>query len=140
MVEAVDFRDNLSFLLVQVAQQVERSSEAALRELGFTARHYGVMAMLGQPRQMSQRELADLIGVDQTTMVALIDHLEELGYVQRHQDTADRRRHALRLTPAGHAAAEQAATALAACEAGFTQPLSPREREQLRALARRLLA
>jgi DNA-binding MarR family transcriptional regulator len=50
---------------------------------------------------MTQRALADLLGIFPSRLVLLLDELEERGLVERHASRADRRSHALRLTPKG---------------------------------------
>lgn len=50
-------------------------------------------------------ELAGRLGVDRTTMVALIDGLERKGLVERRRSARDRRRNVVLLTAEGNGAA-----------------------------------
>ena len=50
---------------------------------------------------MSQSELADRLGVEGATMVAMIDRLVKAGLVLREASTTDRRVKRVVLTPAG---------------------------------------
>ncbi len=49
----------------------------------------------------SQRALCDRLGIDPSDMVGLVDTLEQAGFLTRERHPADRRRHALRVAPAG---------------------------------------
>jgi DNA-binding MarR family transcriptional regulator len=65
-------------------------------------KHAGLMTALATSSSASQQELAVLLGVAPSLVVALADHLETLGAVRRVRDPADRRRQILTLTEHGH--------------------------------------
>ncbi|MEV4510031.1 MarR family transcriptional regulator [Dactylosporangium sp. NPDC049525] len=50
---------------------------------------------------VNQQALIDLLGVDPSTLVAVLNELEGLGLASRQRDTADRRRHIVTITPKG---------------------------------------
>src|SRR5207237_936970 len=77
----------------------------------------------------SQRQLGRAIGVDPRNLVLLIDQLEERGLVERAADLGDRRRHAVRLTPAGEAALGELRRVGAEAEDELLAPLDERERK-----------
>jgi MarR family transcriptional regulator for hemolysin len=54
---------------------------------------------------LTQRELAEILQVDKTVIVRVVDHLSECGYVERKANPDDRRQHKLATT-------EQAKTVL----------------------------
>ena len=63
----------------------------------------------------SQQDLCISMHMDANNCVLMLNDLEELGYVERRRDPADRRRHIVEMTPAGHKAmlaAEQAMESL----------------------------
>jgi DNA-binding MarR family transcriptional regulator len=104
-------------------------------ELGLEVKQFGVMtALAGLDAAPSQQELADLIRIDRTTMVAMIDSLEEAGYVARCRNPADRRQQLLELTPAGRGARERAERIAVEAEREFLSPLSAGEAKELRRL------
>jgi MarR family transcriptional regulator for hemolysin len=72
--------------------------DAARAELGMP--QFRVMAHLF-PGAMTNRELAEAIGVSVPTMSRLVERLVKRGFVRRTQDPHDRRQAALALTPAG---------------------------------------
>jgi DNA-binding MarR family transcriptional regulator len=79
------------------------------------------------------------MGIDRTTMVALIDDLQERGLVQRRQDPDDRRRNVVELTDAGQDITRQAARAGEQAERAFLNPLSASEAQQFKKTLRALL-
>jgi DNA-binding MarR family transcriptional regulator len=86
-----------------------------------------------------QQELVAATGIDPSTMVAMIDALEQSGLAERRPHAADRRKRELYLTPAG----EQALAAGREVGERVTEevlgPLSVEERKQLNAMLRRLV-
>lgn len=84
-------------------------------------------------------EVAHRLGVDGTTMVALIDELESKGLVQRRRDSDDRRKNVVALTEAGRTTLRRASGAADEAERRFLGSLSDDEaaklKEALRAVA-----
>lgn len=56
---------------------------------------------------ISQKELAERVGIDGSSLVRLLDILSERGLLERRPDPADRRSRQLYLTPAGEDAVRQ---------------------------------
>jgi DNA-binding MarR family transcriptional regulator len=103
------------FLIVRVAEAIDRRFAARLRPLKLRPRQLHVLRYLEAAGAISQTALADGIGVDAANLVQTLDELEAAGLIRREIDTHDRRRRRITLTPAGlrklHAglrAAEQA--------------------------------
>ena len=65
---------------------------------------YQALVSLNEFGGLSQQQVSDLIGVDRSDMVRILDRLETAGFVVRERDAHDRRRHVLALTPAGRRA------------------------------------
>lgn len=70
-------------------------------DLALTVRGYWLLEAIGPAPAHSQRELCDLLGIDRSDMVRLVDVLEDAGLVERVRDTADRRRQLIGPTTAG---------------------------------------
>ena len=70
-----------------------------LKEFGLTPMQFFVLAMLWKNEGSSQQRVADDSFCDKSTIVHLIDKLEEAGFVERQQVPQDRRMHRLLLTP-----------------------------------------
>jgi DNA-binding MarR family transcriptional regulator len=88
---------------------------------------------------MSQQALGEYIGKDRTTIVAIVDELEEEGLVERRRNPDDRRAYALQVTPRGHDWLTRAKPALVAAEDGLLDALDGEERATLMSLLQRVL-
>jgi DNA-binding MarR family transcriptional regulator len=127
--------ERLSFLLKQAFALMDEATERELARLSVNGREFAVLTLVDAEGAASQQRLAARIGVDRTTMVALIDALEEKELVSRRRDPTDRRAYIVEATPAGRKtlqgalravklAEQQALAALTATEAAaFKQTL-----------------
>jgi len=105
------------------------------------ARHLAVlMALDTAAAPVSQRWLAESLGLNRTVMGRLVDELVHDGLVQRERSATDRRSYALRTTAAGLEAVARAAPELDASDATLTTHLSTAERARLNELLRELLS
>jgi DNA-binding MarR family transcriptional regulator len=131
--------DRTSYLLGRAADAVKALGERDLEPLGITPREYTVLAVLAEESPLSQTRVAEILGLDRTTILKLGASLEQLGLVVRERDPADRRAYAVALTPAGEQMRKQAFRLLLDCERRFLSTLAPLERKQLHDLLARLL-
>jgi MarR family transcriptional regulator for hemolysin len=73
-----------------------------LKHLGIGQSGWMTIAMVAKtPEPLSQRALADLVGVEGPSMVSMLDRLERDGFVTRAPCTTDRRVKLVQLTAAG---------------------------------------
>jgi len=131
---ALDAR--LGYLLKHAQQRLAEFSAPALAPFGITGRQLAVLMTIDDVVPLSQQDVASRLGVDRTTMVALIDELEDKGLVQRRPDPADRRRNVVTLTGAGHTTMAGAIAASDDAERRFLSKLSADEVASLRAALR----
>jgi MarR family transcriptional regulator, lower aerobic nicotinate degradation pathway regulator len=123
--------DRVGFLLSMAKGGAESVCMGALEPIGLHPRQYGLMLVLATEGPLSQQELADWVRTDRTTMVALVDGLEERGYVRRERNPADRRAYRLQLTADGKRALTRGRTLMRQAEAQLLRSLNERERKQL---------
>ncbi len=128
--------DHLAFLLVQLGLHGARRFAERLAPLGLEQRHAGMLIRLAANQGRSQQAIAEMIGVNATRMVFLVDELEEHGLVERRRNPADRRSHALYLTEQGLATVDQVRAVTAEHEAEFGAGLTGAQRAQLVSLLR----
>ena len=126
------------FLLSWNGQRTAALFIEALRPLDLHPRHFGVMQLISAHPGATQRELVKGSLIDPSSMVAVIDELEEMGLAERRANPSDRRKHAVHLTPKGRRALERARKAAAGLADELFGPLDAKELETLRRLLRKL--
>ncbi|GGX59768.1 MarR family winged helix-turn-helix transcriptional regulator [Streptomyces minutiscleroticus] len=114
----------LGYLVKHAYLQLAAFLGDALEPFGVHPRELGVLSVIAADgAERSQNELASAIGMDRTTMVAVIDDLEDRGLVERHRSPRDRRRNVVTLTEAGAACLRNAEQARAEAERAYLAPL-----------------
>jgi len=131
-------RSGFAFLLVQLGMEAARQFGERLAPLGVEPRHVGMLTRLAENEGKAQQAIGELIGLNPTQMVFLVDELERRGFVERRRNPADRRSYALYLTPAGWNMLSKVREAGRAHQARLGAPLSKTEQEQLTQLLRRI--
>jgi MarR family transcriptional regulator, lower aerobic nicotinate degradation pathway regulator len=121
----------IGFLLAMTKGGAETIVSTALDEIGIYPRQYGVMLVLATEGPVSQGELAEWVRTDRTTMVALVDGLEERGYVRRERNPADRRAYRLQLTADGKRALTRGRALMRRAENELLRSLDSKERARL---------
>jgi DNA-binding MarR family transcriptional regulator len=101
---------------------------------GVPTRRYEVLQALSDLGPRSQHQLSELLWVNRTIMVKLIDALEGAGLVERRRNPADRRAYALVLTSSGERARVELSAAADRADAGLTAPLSASQHTSLHRL------
>jgi DNA-binding MarR family transcriptional regulator len=101
-------------------------------------RHYEVMQSLADLGPRSQHDLSELLWINRTIMVKLIDSLESPGLVERRRNPADRRSYALDLTASGRRRLAELSRSVERAEDGLTAGLADPQRRRLRELLTRI--
>lgn len=127
-------------LLGRVGIAVKTETMDRFEEAGFSAYHYGVLAVLEEGARETQATIADALGVDRSMLVGLLDQLEERGMIERRRDPNDRRRQMVNLTPAGRRQLAAFRTMVEKIEDEFLAPLDEEERATLHDLLLRVAA
>jgi DNA-binding MarR family transcriptional regulator len=114
----------LGYLLKHAYLRLSGESSRALAPHGIDGRELAVLAVLDAYDELSQLEAAGKLDIDRTTMVALVDTLEDKGLVERRRSPQDRRKNIVQLTPAGRERLRDAESARQEVERRFLEPLS----------------
>ncbi|MCA1703940.1 MAG: MarR family winged helix-turn-helix transcriptional regulator [Actinobacteria bacterium] len=130
--------DATSFFLVRLGLHAASLLREAIEELGLRPRHYAVLDAIEGGGFASQQALGSRLSIDPTSLVALIDHLENAGLVERRRDLADRRRHVLTVTESGREVLRACRAATEEVEKPLLSALDPAEQVQLHQLLARL--
>ena len=125
-------------LLVIAARTGQELASRRLAPMGLSVRLCGVLNLLAEG-PISQQALGEQLGIDRTTIVELIDELEQQGVVVRRRNPSDRRSYALSLTPKGRTVQKRAARAFDGAAEEFLGALRPAERPVFADMLRRLI-
>jgi DNA-binding MarR family transcriptional regulator len=131
--------DQIGYLLSKAHYRVHVSANEALEPLGLTVKHYGLLTLLVHEGSVSQGRLGEVMRIDRTTMVALIDELERAGHVDRTRNPEDRRAYALVATGSGKRIQTKAAALMKRVYDETLSPLSAGERRELRRMLQAII-
>lgn len=126
------------FLLARAGGRAIRTLNRALESSSLRSRHYAVLMAVSEHGGLSQRELGELLGIDPSAVVALIDDLSSAGFVRRDPHPEDRRTRLVVLTDTGREAFTRATALATKVQDTLLAPLTPEERATLVDLLRRI--
>jgi DNA-binding MarR family transcriptional regulator len=129
-----------TFLLSKLGMGTGRLFAEAMAPLGLRPPQFGVLNILDRLEGASQQAIGERLGIDPSSMVGVIDDCEKAGLAERRRDPADRRRHAVYLTPLGRTTLATARRAALRLQEEVLAPLDPAERDTLLELLERLAA
>jgi DNA-binding MarR family transcriptional regulator len=122
----------LGYLLKHAQLRFSEVTRAALAPLGVETREWATLICLDEQRPLSQADVAKRAGVDRTSMVTLVDRLQDKGLIERRPDPTDRRKHLLAITAAGRDLRERGALQVDECERQFLAVLSGSGAQELK--------
>jgi MarR family transcriptional regulator, transcriptional regulator for hemolysin len=105
---AKDARARFAPLVAHVAREWRRAVDGRLQVYGLTeATWLPLLRIARSEAPMRQNELAASLSLDGSSVVRLLDALENAGLIERCEDPADRRAKSLALTPQGRRTVDQ---------------------------------
>lgn len=128
-------RDLLFYLDMERRQTLRPKFE----KLGLTPGQPGVLKALLKKTEITQKELAQMCHVDQTTLSRNLDKLVQLGYVERKTDEECRRCFLISLTPTGSEKAKEVLIVFQELEKRLTNGFSEEEQKMLYSYLERML-
>jgi DNA-binding MarR family transcriptional regulator len=131
--------NRIGYLLAKAHLGMRAIADDALTPLGLDKKEYAALVLLASEGPLSQQALSVIQGCDRTTMVAVVDKLEDGELVVRRRNPLDRRAYALEITAKGRGTLDQADRLVSQVERDFLAPLSTAERRTLTDLLQRLL-
>ncbi|MEW4570023.1 MarR family transcriptional regulator [Tautonia sp. JC769] len=132
-------RERYGFLLAMAAHRLRSRFEEELEPMGVQLKHVQVLAMISHFGPVAQQRLGEFICIDRTSMVGLMDEMEQRGLVQRHPDPTDRRVHRIHLTESGQDLFQRANDTVEEVENEVLGPLSEQERLLLKSMLQRIV-
>jgi MarR family transcriptional regulator for hemolysin len=121
---------NLGWLLDQVQNTLAAELAVALEPLGLASRGYCVLAAALEAGR-TQIELANVVGLDKTTMTVTVDRLEAAGLARRTPLSTDRRVRVITVTPAGEQRVAEAREVIEQVQADVLARLPAGQRDAL---------
>jgi DNA-binding MarR family transcriptional regulator len=125
-------------LIARIARVVRQRFEQVLAPIGLRQRHVVALSYLRGHGPTAQQKLADRLRMDASSMVCLLNDLEESELVVRNRDRTDRRRAVVELSPQGESALSDVDQALTIVEEEMLTGLDRDERALLHALLAKL--
>jgi DNA-binding MarR family transcriptional regulator len=111
--------------------QQELANEPWLAAAGVRTPAVAELKLIELRGPVSQREIAEALLVDPSDLVAVLDVLEDSGFLERQRDPDDRRRNAVVLTDKGREATDRSMELAARAEAATLARLTAGQRAQL---------
>ena len=118
--------------------EARRRLDRALAPLELRAREFWMLAIAGRGN-VSQHEIAELCGLDPSSLVAVLDGLEQRGWLRRRRNPRDRRMQWVQRTEAGDRLFARALPRAQRAEARQLAALSAAQQRQLVAAMRKLV-
>jgi DNA-binding MarR family transcriptional regulator len=128
----------LGYQLRRAQLAVFADFERAMAGLTLTPGQFGILARIAANPGLSQSALGRAVGIERSSVVAVIDRLEGRGLVTRGKTAGDRRANALALSAEGRKLFQQAQRRVRAHERRIARGLTPAEAKTLIDLLRRV--
>jgi DNA-binding MarR family transcriptional regulator len=130
---------DLTWLLHMAANRMRAELDRLATDAGLNdARDWIVLASLTDGMQCTQLELSRLLGLDKTTLIAVLDRLEQRELIVRTADPTDRRVRIPRITAAGRTVQARFAIDRDAAEEQLLAGIEPDQRALLVTLLTRI--
>ena len=107
--------------------------------VGLTPALFALLNVIGARPGAIQQELGSALGIDRSTMVSLIDQLENEGLARRRLSASDRRAREIAITPKGRRLLQRGRRLISQVEDEVLAGLTANERSELLTLLRRAL-
>jgi MarR family transcriptional regulator, transcriptional regulator for hemolysin len=123
-----DLDERFSNALHSTSRSWRQAVDRRLKYLGVSQASWMTIALAAKAHlPLSQSELADRLGVEGATMVAMVDRLVKAGLVVREASSIDRRVKRVLLTPAGIEIYEKVKSEAAALRRELLKGIDPKK-------------
>lgn len=136
--ETSDLEDLVGYNLKRAYIVVQNDFREVLGKDGLSGRVFSALSLVVKFPNITQSELARMIGIERSGLVAIVDELEERGYLRRAAVPGDRRVQALVPTDAGRQAYAHAISVVRAHEDNLLAGLSSKEKATLLELLKKI--
>lgn len=94
----IKYEEPLAHQLIQVTKKYLSAFSQISNEIPLERYHYVLLLIDENKECLTQKALTEILQVDKSFMVSMIDHLTEHGFVIREANPEDRREHIIKLT------------------------------------------
>jgi DNA-binding MarR family transcriptional regulator len=130
---ATEFAGQLLFRLWRASHV--RVAEV-LGTVGLTPALFAILNVVGAKEGVIQQEVGTALGIDRSTMVSLIDQLEEAGLAERRPSATDRRAREIAITAKGRRLLQRSRRMIGETEEEVLAGLTVPQRSELKRLLR----
>lgn len=109
-----------------------------LSAYGVTARDFGILSTVCSNPHLTQKEIGEMMSIDRTTMVQLIDCLESKGFLMRESNPQDRRQNFIKICKSGEQLLAEMWTVLIESEQSIIKNLPEFQSQAIFAIASQL--
>jgi MarR family transcriptional regulator for hemolysin len=135
----MEWEERFSNALHSTARAWRQAVDRRLKLSGVSEASWMAIAVAARaPQPLSQSELADALGVEGATVVAMVDRLVKSGLVVREPSTTDRRIKRVLVTEAGYSLYERVKTEAAALRQEMLASIDPESLKVATAVLERL--
>jgi MarR family transcriptional regulator for hemolysin len=107
-------REGFGSLVSQTSRQWRRAVDVRLQPLGLTEATWLPLLRIARAAEpMRQKDLAASLFLDSSSVVRLLDNLQQAGLIERHEGATDRRAKTIVLTERGQSVVDKAEEASA---------------------------
>ena len=126
-VESSDFSGDFAVALGRVSRRWRTRLDKRLKHLGLTQARWIALLQISRFQSISQKDLAEQMGVEGPTLVHILDGLEKQKLVERCENGADRRVKDVQLTSSAKPVLREIARIEARLRCELVQDLSTAE-------------
>jgi DNA-binding MarR family transcriptional regulator len=130
--------ESLTYLITHLNHGLQNELDSRLKRYQLDTKLWPVMFALWQEEGLSQTELSKRCDVANYTMTRLLDQLQVLGFITRHQEEDNRRAFQIFLTNPGKALENDLTLEAERVDELYLSQLSPIEQQHLMALLNKM--
>lgn len=134
----MDLHNLIGYLVHRTDVKMTNYFTKRLKPYGVTPEQWSIISILCSQRGTTQKELAEAVDKDQTTVVRMIQSMERKGILMKTLNDRDRRSHYLFLTEKGDEIKKTVLPVVKDAHRAVTSNLSKEEIEQLESLLNKL--
>ncbi len=131
-------RDFIGYGLKRAYLVVHKAATDVLQSHGLKVRSFSALCLIMANPGITPSRLAELLDIERSNLVVIVDDLEQNELINRTRDLHDRRRYALTATLRGRRLQQKVSAEVNASEARAMSQLTPAELDTLAGLLHRI--